>query len=45
MIIGVITKAKIIKVACTASVQLTAKKPPIQTYRIVDTAPTSNAFL
>ena len=31
IMIGVITKAKIIKDACTASVQLTAKKPPIHT--------------
>ena len=41
--IGVSIKAKIIKVACTVSVQLTARKPPTKVYAIVAAAPTHRA--
>ena len=38
-IIGVRISAKIINVACTVSVQLTAKKPPRKVYAMVASAP------
>ena len=40
---GVRISAKIISVACTVSVQLTARKPPTSVYRIVAAAPYHSA--
>lgn len=40
---GVRISAKIISVACTVSVQLTARKPPTRVYRMVAAAPHHSA--
>jgi hypothetical protein len=41
---GVRISAKIISVACTVSVQLTARKPPIKVYAMVAPAPSHIAL-
>ncbi|MNC33969.1 hypothetical protein D3C75_823810 [compost metagenome] len=40
---GVRISAKIIRLACTVSVQLTARNPPIKVYRMVAAAPAHSA--